>query len=288
MSPRWAPHPAKEGFLGRMVTAVQSEVADGYYDLTPQPTAGGSDRRAPHKSLAQALRPHDPRDVALMIELKHASPGYGDAPLRALPPREFVEVAQEGGADALSVIPQPHEFGGSLDEFGEVSAVSQLPVLFKDFVIDPAQLRAAKTWGATAVLLIARVELERYPTAPLRTLIRAAHAEGLEVLLEVHSASEVPTALHSGADVLGVNARDLDTLAMDPAGALEVLGLLRDDPRPRVGMSGVADLAGVLTYASAGATAVLLGTAFSRARNPRAFLRGLRTPKRSHPGAAPP
>jgi indole-3-glycerol phosphate synthase len=263
-------------FLRAMVRQVRKEIREGYYDLRPEHPIRHRPRKAGHTSLSEALGKHRGLRTALMVELKHASPGHGAASLPALAPAEFVAVAESAGVDALSVIPQAYAFNGRLPEVGEVARASQLPVLFKDFVIDPVQLEAARAWGARGVLLLARLELDGQLNAPIEDLVESAHAHGLQVLLEVHDPSEVPLAQRSRADVLGVNARDLATMQLDAQQALSVLRALRDDHRPLVGMSGIRDAKGVRAYSDAGASAVLVGTSFSRAKDPRAFLHALR------------
>lgn len=275
-------------FLRSMVQEVRREIRAGYYDRRPEhPIRHRPRSKDPTPSLARALARGERSSPSLMVELKHSSPGYGKDPLTPLPAREFAEVVERAGGEAISVIPQPYAFGGDLAEFGEVARVARLPVLFKDFVIDPGQFEAARAWGAHSVLLLARLELDGLLNAPIEDLVESAHAHGLQVLLEVHSASEVPLARRSKADVLGVNARDLATLAIDTRGALSVLRSLRDDPRPLVGMSGLTDAKGVRSYADAGASAVLVGTSFSKAKDPVAFLRGLRPLKDAATGERP-
>lgn len=267
---------APKNFLREMVAQVRQELAEGYYARRPSSPIRRGRQVGPRPSLVRSLRPVPGEPVAVMVELKHASPGYGEAPLRALPPTQFVDVSQAAGANALSVIPQPYAFRGDLAEFGQVAEMAHAPVLFKDFVIDKAQIRAASAWGATGVLLLARLEMDGGLNVPLAELVQDAHDLEMEVLLELHSRAEVPIALRSKADVLGVNARDLASLKLDPRSAIPVLRTLQGDPRPRVGMSGISGPAGVSAYVEAGATAILVGTAFSQAPDPAAFLRTLR------------
>lgn len=262
-------------FLEQMREAVERELATGFYDRRPNASVPlGAARR----SLRSALLPagsRGARPTQLLVELKHVSPGYGSARLSPLPPEELSALCEREGVAALSVIPQPHAFEGSLEEVARVARASRLPVLFKDFVTHPRQIDGARAWGASAVLLIARFVPEGGRGPSLAELVRHAHRVGLEALLEIHGSEEVARARSSEADVLGVNARDLSTLEIDVDASLPVLRALHDEPRPVVGMSGVDGPSGVERYARAGADAVLVGTAFSRATDPAAFLRTL-------------
>jgi indole-3-glycerol phosphate synthase len=261
---------AGTGFLRRMVEEVRGQVMRGAYDLGGQreitPPAG--------ERLASALT--GGRRPGIMVELKHASPGHRTAGLRTPDPERFVELARAGGAQALSVVPQDYRFGGSLREFAEVTRRSTLPVLFKDFILDPRQLRAARRLGARAALLLARLEREGGLLAPLATLVEEAHRVGLEALVEVHQEEDVPLALAARPDLLGVNARDLETLELDRDRALRTLHRARGCGVPLIGMSGIAGPEEVRAYLQAGADGVLVGTRFLEAEDPVTFLRSLR------------
>ncbi len=272
-------------FLDEVVRIVEEELRFGLYARRPSREEVSP---GPRRPLREALRADD-HGPALIVELKHASPGHQEERLTTLPPDRFAHICETAGANALSVIPQPFAFGGSLEEFAKVTRATKLPVLFKDFIIDEAQIRAAALHGASGVLLLARLARAGRLHAPLPRLVELAHEHRLEVLVEVHDPVEVPIALKSGADVLGVNSRDLDTLALRPREAVRVLRTLRKDPRPLVAMSGIKGRAEVELYARAGADAVLLGTSFSRARDPSAFLRSLRLHPASttSPGGTP-
>lgn len=263
---------AGRGFLTGMVQEVRREIARGYYDYFPLPDVFLSMQRA---SLAGALSRARQRP-ALMVELKHASPGYGTTPLEPLDAERFVGFATRSGVEALSVIPQPEAFGGSLEEFAEVTRRSPLPVLFKDFVVATEQLEAARACGASAVLLLARLALSGDLDAPLPQMVASAHRLGMEAVVEVHATEEIETALSAHPDVVGVNARDLETLRLDVAGAVQVLRTIRPGPIPLLAMSGVEGPAEAARYTEAGAEALLIGTAFVRSPDKEALVRSLR------------
>jgi len=224
------------------------------------------------RSLAAALR----RDtVAVVAEVKRRSPSAG--PIREdLDPAERAERYVRHGASAVSVLTDGPYFGGSMDDLRAVVARIAAPVLRKDFILDELQILEARAAGAAGVLLIVRV----LPPPRLAALVRVAAECGLDALVEVHGADEVSRALDAGASILGVNSRDLDTFRIDAAAAWKILSGL---PRAVVavaesGMSGPAD---VEAAATAGADAVLIGTALSAATEPEGLLAQVtRVPRR--------
>lgn len=247
--------------LATFLDAARSRVARGAYALQ-------GPALAPNGSLVAAVR----NGGAIAAELKPASPSEGRL-LRGSPDR--VLAAYQDGADAISVLADGDFFGGSPELVRQAHATGR-PVLFKDFVVDEAQLDCARHSGASAILLIERA------LAPARReeLVAAAHARGLEVLLEVFDAKDWSTARSSQADLVGVNARDLDTLAVDNAAALILLGqIAHEQPRrPVLALSGIHDRAGARLAWAAGAKGVLVGTALLKSADPALLLRSLRQP----------
>jgi len=161
-------------------------------------------------------------------------------------------------------------FGGSLDDLRAVSAAVSVPVLRKDFILVEEQLLEARAAGAAAVLLIVRaLGAER-----LASLSSTARDLELGTLVEVHTAAELDVAVDAGADVIGVNSRDLDTFRIDVDAAWRLVSRV---PRDRVAVaeSGMATLADALRAAYAGADAVLVGTALSAAPEPTALAAGI-------------
>jgi len=220
---------------------------------------------APARPFASVLRRPD---VAIIAELKRRSPSKGvldaslDAGVRA-------SAYAAGGAAALSVLTEPTEFGGSLDDIGAAGAAG-VPILRKDFIVDEIQLLEARAAGASAVLLIARA----HPAARFFALAAAARAVGLDLLLEVRDAAELERALGVPGGVIGVNNRNLETLAIDDAVSERLLRLIPPD-RIAVYESGVRDADGVRRAAALGADAVLVGSALSVAGAPSDAVRAL-------------
>jgi indole-3-glycerol phosphate synthase len=258
-------------FLSGMVQEVQRELERGFYDSMPPGEAP-----VPVPSLRRRLLWH-PRP-RLVLELKHASPGYRRDPLPSVSASRFLEIAGRPQTVGLSVIPQPHAFGGSLEEFAQVARSTSLPVIFKDFVVDARQVHCARRLGAAAVLLLARLEHVKALRPSLQGLVNEVHRAGMEALVEVHEPPDVPLALQSGPDVLGVNARDLSTLELSRERAQETLRAARDQGVPLLGMSGIAGPQDLRAYEAAGAWGALVGTSFILAPDPRAFLEALAAP----------
>lgn len=206
----------------------------------------------PVPDFAAALRR---TSVAVVAEVKRRSPSLGAIDESLDPVCLAVEYAS-GGAAAISVLTEPGHFGGSLDDLTRVAGAVDVPVLRKDFVVDRLQLLEARAAGAAAVLLIVRA----MAPSELARLHAAARHIGLGVLVEAHTADEVRIALDAGAGVVGVNARDLDTLAIDTATAWTRIANIPPDVIA-VAESGMATLDDVRAAARAGADAVLIGSA---------------------------
>jgi indole-3-glycerol phosphate synthase len=208
-----------------------------------------------------------PRVIA---EIKHRSPSRGV--IRAdFDPLECSKALADGGASALSVLTDARSFGGRLELLGLVRRAVSLPLLRKDFIVDPYQVDEARVHGADAVLLIAAA----LSPGLLGRLRARARALGLDALVEVHDEGELDAALAAGADLIGVNNRDLCTFEVD-LGITERLA-----PRVPKGVVLVAE-SGIFRYEEvrrleqAGAHAVLVGEALMREPDVARALRTLR------------
>ncbi|MFC9064614.1 indole-3-glycerol phosphate synthase TrpC [Streptomyces harbinensis] len=207
-----------------------------------------------------------PRVIA---EVKRASPSKGSlAPIAD--PAALAASYAAGGAAAISVLTEGRRFGGSLADLAAVRERVPVPVLRKDFVVDPYQVWEARAHGADLVLLIVAA-LDQ----PLLTGLSALAREvGLCPLLEVHDEEEAGRALAAGAGVIGVNARDLRTLEVDP-GVFGRVAPLIPDTVVRIAESGVRGPADAARYAAEGADAVLVGEALVRGADPAAAVAAL-------------
>jgi indole-3-glycerol phosphate synthase len=182
----------------------------------------------------------------------------------------------EGGAAAISVLCDRAGFGGSPLELRRIAREVTVPVLFKEFVLDPLQLALARAVGASMVLLLVRA----LPQAELERLVDGCRALGLEAVVEAADEAEVDRALATNARIVGVNARDLSTFRIDPALAARAIQKIPES-RVAVYMSGVSSPDDLARVAEGRADAVLVGTSLMRAPDPGArlaeLLRSVRT-----------
>jgi indole-3-glycerol phosphate synthase/phosphoribosylanthranilate isomerase len=185
--------------------------------------------------------------------------------------RTVVRAYRRGGAAAISVVTEPDFFGGDLAWLPEVKRISGLPVLMKDFVVDEVQLDLALSLGADAVLLI----VAALSDAELIRLNAAGRARGLAVLVEAHDEEEVRRALAAGAQIVGLNARDLATFRVDLERVV-ALGRLLPPDVVRVAESGIHAPADVERLAEAGFDAFLVGESLLRSGDPARALRALK------------
>jgi indole-3-glycerol phosphate synthase len=205
-------------------------------------------------------------EVNVIAECKRRSPSKGI--LRADYDAPAVARAYEGaGAAAISVLTEPAFFDGSLEDLGRVRAVVSVPLLQKDFIVDEYQLLEARAAGASAVLLIAGA----LDGGALARLVRASEALGLAALVEVHDREELARALGAGAQVVGVNARNLRTLEVSPGVALR-LGEAIPDGVIAVAESGIRSGADIRALRSVGYDAFLVGERLVTCDNPGAAL----------------
>ncbi|MGH7722822.1 MAG: indole-3-glycerol phosphate synthase TrpC [Candidatus Dormibacteria bacterium] len=221
------------------------------------------------------------RGGTLIAELKRRSPSGGE--LRS--DLDVVRVAaayETAGAAAISVLTDGPAFGGSLQDLVAVRAAVEIPILRKDFVVEPVQVAEARVAGADWVLLIAAV-LEG---DGLEQAMDAARRCGAGALVEVHTDSDLDRALAAGAECIGINNRDLRTLSTD----LGVFARLRSrvpDAVVTVAESGVRDGADVTRLIGEGADALLVGEALLRAPEPAALLAEMVAAAESAAGARP-
>jgi indole-3-glycerol phosphate synthase len=207
--------------------------------------------------------------TSLIAEHKRRSPSAGTirADARCA---DIVRAYERGGAAAISVLTEEAHFGGSLVDLREARAATELPVLRKDFTVDPYQLYEAKVAGADAVLLVVG-SLQPDELASLYTLARDLD---LDALVEVSLADELEVALEVDADVLGINNRDLEDLSVD---FHRTFDLIADVPAGKVVVSesGIHNRQQVEELEQVGVDAVLIGEALMRASDPEAAVREL-------------
>jgi indole-3-glycerol phosphate synthase len=214
--------------------------------------------------------------TSLIAEHKRRSPSAGTI-REGTSCADVVRAYERGGAAALSVLTEEAHFGGSLADLHEARAASELPVLRKDFTIDPYQLYEAKAAGADAVLLVVGAMTQ----SELASLYREAHSLDLDAVVEIHNEEELDRALEVDADVLGINNRDLEDFSVD---IQRTFDLLADIPAGKVVVSesGIQNRHQIDELEQVGVDAVLIGEALMRAPDPEAAVRELsRSPAES-------
>lgn len=247
-----------QGFLASIVARKRAEVAAA----RAAPVRETIRSRPPCDFKAALARP----GLSVIAEIKRRSPSKGV--LRAgLDAAEIARQYERAEAAAISCLTDREFFGANEDDLPRVAAAVAIPILRKEFIIDESQIPASHSLGADAVLLIARI----LSATQLADYIGLCRQSGLAALVEVHSELELETALAAGADIVGINNRDLDTFSVSLATSLRL--------RPRiptgvvaVAESGIASQADVAALERAGFDAVLLGETLVTADDPGARL----------------
>jgi indole-3-glycerol phosphate synthase len=207
-------------------------------------------------------------DMSFIAEIKRASPSRGplNEKLDAAP---LARAYAEGGASAISVLTEPDRFKGSLEDL-QAARGAGLPLLRKDFILDPFQVFEARAFGADAVLLIVRAL-----GSELQGLFDTAKSLGMDALVEVYDEPDLERGLEIGAKVIGINHRDLETFEVDHERTAKLAPRIPDEVVV-VALSGITSRADVEQMATAGAHAVLVGESLVTAEDPAAKLRELR------------
>jgi indole-3-glycerol phosphate synthase len=211
--------------------------------------------------------------LSLIAEFKRRSPSAGRLAREEIDLAAQVAAYERGGAAALSVLTDEPHFGGSLADLRAARAACDLPIIRKDFIVDPYQLYEAAVHGADAVLLIAAALGDE----DLRALHQEARAIDLDCLVEVHDEAELERALEAGAEVIGINNRNLDDMSVDIATTFE---LMPDVPAGKtvVAESGISGRVELEELDRVGVDAVLIGGALMEAPDPEGKVRELSGP----------
>lgn len=208
--------------------------------------------------------------LSLIAEFKRRSPSAGALAPESIDLVTQVGAYERGGAAALSVLTDERHFGGSLADLRAARAACDLPIIRKDFIVDPYQLYEAAVNGADAVLLI----VAALSDGDLRALYQEARSIDLDVLVEVHDGEELERALEAGAEVIGVNNRNLDDMSVDIGTTYE---LMPDVPAGKtvVAESGISGREELDELDRVGVDAVLIGGALMTSPDPEAKVREL-------------
>ena len=255
------------------IEAAKAEISlDQMTDLAQQTLAAtdGQHTGMSPRGFERALRAKVGRgESAVIAEVKKASPSKGVIREHFVP-AEIAVSYEQGGAACLSVLTDESFFQGHASHLKQARQACALPVLRKDFMIDPYQVDQARVWGADCILLIvAALEPEQ-----LHALEQRATSLGMDVLIEVHDAKELAVALTMRSGLIGINNRNLRTFEVSLSNTLD---LLHDIPAERlvVTESGILDKADVARMRAANVQTFLVGETFMRADDPGAALRAL-------------
>jgi indole-3-glycerol phosphate synthase len=227
---------------------------------------------AERRSLASAIKSHE---IAIIAEIKRRSPSGGDMG-HSFGLAELARIYGQSGVVGISVLTDEKYFGGRPQDIFEVKEAVGLPILRKDFIIDEYQIYEAKAYGADVILLIEAIlgdeEISRF--------LSLAHGLGLEVLVESHTGDELKRAIDSGAKLLGINNRNLDTLKTDLNTSVDLLKMVPDD-RIAISESGISSSSDIKRLLDAGADGFLIGESLLKSGDPGKKLAELLNAKNS-------
>ncbi|MFC4559497.1 indole-3-glycerol phosphate synthase TrpC [Virgibacillus kekensis] len=209
----------------------------------------------------------------IIAEIKRASPSKGEIDMTVNPAARAKQY-ESYGASAISVLTDKTFFKGSMDYLQQVRTAVNLPVLCKDFFIDKVQIDQAKSAGASVILLIVASLQEK----KLNELYTYATELGLEVLCEVHNEQEMETALRTGAKIIGINNRDLNTFEVDLETTGRLSSMVKNSDTILISESGIKTGKDVLQVAGHGANGILIGETLMRSENLQATFEELRKP----------
>ncbi len=247
-------------FLEKILAHKRSELQVRRSAVSERDLEQRIDKNSRPISLKNALTASE--SLTIIAEIKKASPSMGLI-REDFQPEQIAQQYAEAGADAISILTDEKFFQGDLEFIRKIRPLVDLPLLRKDFIIDSYQLLEARAFGADAVLLIVAA-LE--PTQML-DLLEETHALGMEALVEIHDENELETALNAGAQIVGVNNRDLHSFKVDLAVSETVIPQIPSQcvAIAESGVRGADDLA---RLKAAGAHAVLVGTQFMQQKHP--------------------
>ena len=254
-----------ENFLRDLLASTRARVEEAKVVLTGDVLEQRIAAADAPRGFARSLRGPE---TTLVAEIKRATPSKGVLK-DDLNAGQMAAAYARGGASAISVLTEPERFLGSLEDLS-VAREAGLPVLRKDFIVDPFQILESRAASADAVLLIARIAGDSLPT-----LVSLTESLGMDALVEIFDKTDLDAALEADASLIGINHRDLETFEVDP-GRTEQLAPSVPDTATLVALSGVSSRAEVVALAEAGAHSVLVGEALVTADDPVKKLEELR------------
>ncbi len=210
------------------------------------------------KDVHSALKSTPENPYRIIAEVKKASPSKGII-REDFDPVLIAKEYEKGGADSLSILTEPHFFQGDKEYLGMIRRYVPMPLLRKDFIVDKYQLVEALVYGADYVLLIATA----LSTKELKTLFEYTRHLGLEALVEIHDKKDLTKAIFAGADIIGINHRNLETFKMDMKLSEKLIPLIPNS-KIIVAESGITSHKTVVELSKVGADAFLVGEHFMR------------------------
>ncbi|WP_312179922.1 indole-3-glycerol phosphate synthase TrpC [Arthrobacter sp.] len=254
--------------LDDIIAGVRQDMAQRQQDVPLEKVQERAAAAAPALDAFAALGGNDePRATLRVIsEVKRSSPSKGEL-AEITDPADLAVRYERGGAAVISVLTEQRRFNGSLADFDAVRAAVRIPLLRKDFTVDPYQIWEARAHGADLVLLI----VAALDDTQLRSFLDLTHELGMNALVEAHTAEEIERAVAVGARIIGVNVRNLKTLDVDRSVFAALSASIPADAVV-VAESGVRDAADVVHYAENGANAILVGEALVKHNDPSATI----------------
>lgn len=222
------------------------------------------------KDAKAALRSTEENPYRIIAEIKKASPSKGVI-REDFDPMLIAQQYEKGGADSLSILTEPHFFQGDKEYLGMVRRYVNLPLLRKDFIVDEYQIVEALAFGADYILLIAKALSRK----ELKHLLNYTRHLGMEALVEIHDKMDLTKAIFAGADIIGINHRNLETFEMDMSLSEKLIPLIPNG-KIIVAESGINDHETVVELSKVGADAFLVGEHFMRQDDITAALKKLK------------
>ncbi len=213
------------------------------------------------KDVIKSLKSTEDNPYRIIAEIKKASPSKGVI-REDFEPIRIGQEYERGGADALSILTEPHFFKGDKEYLGAVRRYTNIPILRKDFIIDKYQIVEALAYGADFILLIAKALSRK----ELKELLSYAHHLGLEVLVEIHDRKDLIKAIFAGANIIGINHRNLETFKMDMSLTEKLIPLIPNG-KVIVAESGITTRETIEELSKVGADAFLIGEHFMRQKD---------------------
>jgi len=244
-----------QGILKKLFENSQIAIDEGVYDVKENLSKSNT-------NLIESIREN--QHATLITEIKFSSPSLGEIK-KISDPVQIAKSMIKGGAKALSILTQPYLFSGSPEFFIKIRKEIDVPLLMKDIIIDKIQIDAARKIGADYILLIQSLFDQGF-VKEIDELLDYGHKNGLKILLESHTIAEFENSLKTGADILGINNRNLDTLELDINNTKRILEGYKNS-KIIISESGIETPKDVSFLHDCGANAFLVGSSIMKSEN---------------------